>query len=133
MKHILSALLVVFFAGTSQAADKKIGNVILVEREIQDIYNTCLKNIDSPTDKPQNFFACSMKYITPGELAVSSGVVLRLLDQRCSVVGEALKGTLLITFATSRSPSTFESAKDCFGRAIANLKDPVKTLVYSVE
>lgn len=133
MKHMLSVLLVLSFVSASQGADRKLGNVILVEREIQDIYSTCLKNMDSPTDKPQNFFSCSMKYITAGEWPVSSGIAFRLINEKCSVIGEALKGTLLITFATSRSPSSFEGARDCLNRAISNLKDPVKSLVYTVE
>lgn len=126
---VIASLLVAF---TAQAADRKVGTVMAVEREISDLYNTCLKEVQDPTDKPQSFFSCAIRYTTDGELPVSKGRVLRLKDERCHVVGETINGVLMITFAGAKSPSTFEASRACLEKAL-NEKDFVKVIVYTLE
>ncbi len=125
----IASLLVAFSA---QAADRKVGNVVAVEREISDLYNTCLKEIQDLTDRPQNFFSCAIKYTTDGELPVSRGRVLRLKDERCQVVGETINGVLMITFSGAKTPSTFEASRACLAKALSE-KDFIKVIVYTLE
>lgn len=117
---------------TVHAGDRKIGNVIAVEREISDIYTTCLKKTDADTSKPQTFFSCGFKYIVDGEIAVNSGRVVKLIDDKCSVIGEAINGTLIITYASAQKPSTFEASRMCLERALT-AKDSLKMMVYTIE
>lgn len=126
------AIAALFVALSSHAADRKVGNVIAVEREIPDLYNTCLKNLQGPTDKPQSFFSCAFKYITDGEIPVSKGRVLKLMNERCQVVGESTNGFIMITFAGAKSPSTFEASRACLERALSE-KDFVKVIVYTLD
>lgn len=125
----IASLLVAFSA---QASDRKVGNIIAVEREISDLYNTCLKNVSGATDKPQSFFSCAIKFTTDGELPVTKGRVLKLMDERCQVVGEAMNGVVLITFSGTKSPSTFETSRACLERSLS-AKDFVKVIVYTLE
>lgn len=125
----IASLLVAF---TAQASDRKVGSVIAVEREISDLYNTCLKNLGGPTDKPQSFFSCGIKFSTDGEIPVTKGRVLKLMDDRCQVVGEAINGVVLITFAGTKSPSTFETSRACLERSLS-AKDFIKVIVYTLE
>lgn len=132
MKKVFFILVALTVGVGAQAGDRKIGNVVAVEREISDIYNTCLKKADSDTSKPQSFFSCSIKYIVDGEIAVSSGRMIKLIDDKCSVIGEAINGTLIITYASAQKPSSFESSRTCLERALI-AKDPLKLLVYTIE
>lgn len=125
-------LVSLLFVASAHASDRKVGNVIAVEREVSDIYSTCLKNGPENTTKPQSFFSCAIKYTTDGELPVSKGRVIKLVDDKCSVVGETANGTLLITFAAAKSPSTFEASRSCLERALST-KDYVKVIVYTLE
>lgn len=126
---IFAALFVTF---TAQASDRKVGNVIAVEREIPDLYNSCLKNMQDSTDKPQSFFSCAIKYTTDGEMPVSKGRLLKLMDERCQVIGEAISGNLVITFAGKKAPSTFETSRACLEKALSD-KDFAKVIVYTLE
>lgn len=125
---VLASMILAFSAN---AADRKVGNVIAVEREVNDLYNTCIGKVED-TAKPKSFFSCGIKYTTDGELPVSKGRVLKLIDDKCSVVGETMNGVLLITFAGSQNPSTFEVSRLCLERALSP-KDSVKVILYTLE
>ncbi|KYG63356.1 hypothetical protein [Bdellovibrio bacteriovorus] len=126
---VVASMLLAFSA---QANDRKVGNVIAVEREINDVNATCLKNVSGETDKPQSFFSCAIKYTAAGEIPVSKGRAFRLDDERCQVYGETMNGVLLITFGTKERSSTFEASRACLGRSLA-AKDSVKVVVYTLE
>ncbi|MEK2644280.1 hypothetical protein [Bdellovibrio sp. BCCA] len=125
---VLATMLMAF---TVHAADRKVGNVIAVEREITDLYNTCLGKVEDTT-KPKSFFSCGIKYTTDGELPVSKGRVIKLIDDKCSVVGETMNGVLLITFSGAQNPSTFEASRACLEKAVMP-KDSVKVVLYTLE
>ncbi len=126
---VLASLLLAFSA---QAGDRKIGNVIAVEREITDIYDTCLKAVDGDTSKPKSFFSCGIKYVGAGELPVSKGRVLKLVDERCNVWGDSMNGVILITFAGAGNTSSFETSRACLERATTP-NNSVKVVVYTHE
>lgn len=117
---------------SAHAGDRKVGNIIAVEREISDIYTICLKKTGADTSKPQDFFSCGFKYVSEGEIAVSSGRFLKLSDDTCSVIGESINGALLITYSGTKKPSTFETSRACLEKAIT-AQGSVKMMVFTVE
>lgn len=120
----------------ANAGDRKLGTVVAVEREVSDVYETCLKKTDTDGNKPKPFYSCSFKYIQDGEMALTSGRIVTLIDDRCSVLGEALNGNVIMTYSSTEKASGFESARTCLARALARAlagKDSVKMLVYTVE
>ncbi|WII73592.1 hypothetical protein QJS83_06865 [Bdellovibrio sp. 22V] len=131
MFFVLASMFVAFSAN---AADRKVGNVIAVEREVPEIYDTCLSNMgDQDTTKPRSFYSCAIKYTTAGEIPVSQGRVLRLKTDKCDVHGEAFNGVILITFANiSKDTATFEPSRSCLKNALTG-KDYVKAIVYTLE
>lgn len=127
---ILASLLVSF---SVQASDRKVGNVIAVEREISNIYKTCLDNLSSDdTGEAKSFFACGIRYLTDGEMAISTGRVLRLKDAQCKVEGFVKNGVLMITFSTTKNTSGFAESRLCLEKATL-ASNSAKTLVYTVE
>lgn len=119
------------FAFSAHAGDRKVGNVIAVEREISNVYNTCLSQVEDTTGS-KSFFSCGIKYVTDGETPVSKGRVLKLMDDKCSVVGETMSGVLFITFSSAQERSTFEVARMCLEKALL-AKNSVKVIVYTIE
>lgn len=127
---VAASLLLAF---TAQASDRKIGNVIAVEREIKDVYSTCLKNVTGDTTGSKFFFSCAIKYVTPGEIPVTKGRAFRLHDEHCSVNADfANSGVLFVTFSSAKDTSTYETSKACLQQALTNIAS-VKTLVYTLE
>lgn len=128
---IFAALLVSFSA---HAQDRKIGNVVAIEREIPNLKETCLKNTDDNADsKPNSFFACAFTFVSKSEIAITSGRVLTLRDKECNVLGEAEKGSIMITFTTTKiGKSTFQESVACLEKALAT-NNSLKLLVYSFE
>ncbi len=129
---LLFVLASLFLAMTAQAEDRKVGTVIAVEREISDLKNTCLKATQDDRSKPASFFSCAIKYVGDGEMAISKGRVLKLMDERCQVVGESVNGVIFITFASAKNRSTFEESQACLERALVN-KDYLKVVLYTLE
>ncbi|NUN04154.1 MAG: hypothetical protein HUU57_00210 [Bdellovibrio sp.] len=115
-----------------QAVDKKLGNVIAVERDLLNLSETCIKNVISDITKPSSFFSCAVKFTTGAETPVSKGTIFKMIDNNCSVVAEAINGTLLVTFAGAKSSSSFEASRACLETALAD-KEPLKVLLYTVE
>jgi hypothetical protein len=113
-------------------ADRKIGNVIAVEREISDVYTQCLNNMMTATSEPKALFSCAIKYARDGELPVSKGRILKLVDQSCSVTGDHANGSIIITFTGARNPSTFESARSCLQKSLAE-KESLRVILYTLE
>lgn len=127
---VLASMLLAFSAN---AADRKVGNIVAVEREISDIYNTCIKSLqDEDTSKPAYIFSCAFKYLNDGEMAVSKGRIVKLMDDKCTVIGDAANGTIMITFNTAKSPSSFEESRLCLERALTP-KNSAKVIVYTLE
>lgn len=129
---IAFVLISMLLAFSVQAADRKVGTVIGVEREIPDVYSTCLKNVSGDTSKPKSFFSCAIKYVDDGELPVTKGRAFRLTDDRCSVHGDLTNGVLFITFTGAKNPSSFEVSRGCLERSLPN-NASVKAIVYTLE
>lgn len=122
-----------FISFSAHAVDRKLGQVIAVERELTDVYDTCLKTVSGDVSKPSSFFSCTVKFATAPEMPISKGNIFRLIDQNCSVTGEAINGTLLITFSGAKSNSTFEASRLCLENTLAANKNSVKLHIYTIE
>ncbi|AZZ35555.1 hypothetical protein CIK05_01640 [Bdellovibrio sp. qaytius] len=128
---LIFALTATLIAFSAQANDRKIGNVIAVERQITNIYDSCLSKVSGDTSKDQDFFICTINFLkTPTEMAITKGGLIRLVDSNCKVYGDAANGALLITFGKAQGLSDFAAAKNCLAQA--TLK-PVNVNVYTVE
>ena len=117
---------------SAQANDVKLGNVIAVEREITNIYETCLENVNADTSKPARMFLCSYRFTKNNEIGMTKGRAFLLKNDQCDVHAEVMNGSLLVSFATPRPTSDFEVSKECLATALRN-SPPVKSLIYAVE
>lgn len=134
MKLIL-AIAATLVAFSARASDHKLGNVIAVEREITNIYDTCLQSLMGDTSKDQSFFYCGFSYLKSStEVPVTKGGMIRFSDDRCRVDADAANGFMSITFGRAAQGSTtnLETAKVCLQRALQN-QNSVKVLVYTME
>lgn len=109
------ALLATMVAFSANAADRKLGNVILVEREIPNPYDLCVKNMIDKVEKPQTSFYCVIKYTKPMvELPVSGKISpITYKDDNCKVRSESGNGSMIIGFGPEDKPVDFETAKAC--------------------
>lgn len=132
MKIIL-ALALTIFAFSAQATDKKIGNVIAVERQITNIYDSCIETTGKSAQSARPYFICSVKYLqSPHEVAVGKGGVIRFQEQGCSVQADTDGGFLFIVYGKSEGNSDFQTAKACLQSALEKNKT-VSAIVYTVE
>lgn len=130
MKRLI--FLSLFIGFSAQASDVKLGNVIAVEREITNIYETCIQNITGDTSKPTRMFICSFRFTKNNEIGMSKARAFFMKNEQCDVHAEISNGSMLMTFATPQPTSSFEASKECLATAIRN-SPPVKSLIYAVE
>ncbi len=130
MKSLIILSLLIGFS--AHAHDVKLGNVIAVEREITNIYETCLQHVNTDTSKPARMFLCSYRFTKTNEIGMTKGRAFVLKNDQCDVHAEVMNGSLLVSFATSRPTSNYEISKECLATAIRN-SPPVKSLIYAVE
>lgn len=138
MKTIFSALtlaLALTAVTTAHASDRKIGNVIAVERTIDDVYQTCVDQLKDV--KGDNSFA-SCKFDakkTNADYSQGTQRVLTLWKDGCEVEGSVMNGTVLVTFQATGAKATLEDSKACLRKAIDGnqTKDSFKFIVYTIE
>ncbi|WP_413582587.1 hypothetical protein [Bdellovibrio sp. HCB288] len=108
------ALLATLVAFSAQAADQKLGNVILVEREIPNPYELCVKNVIDKTDKKQNSFYCVIKYTKASmEMPVGKSSPITYSKEHCKVRSEIGNGNMMIGFGPEKVAVDFETARAC--------------------
>jgi hypothetical protein len=114
-----------------QASDRKVGNVIVVERTVSDVYDNCLKEIRGDVSKPSAFFTCVITLTQqPYEVLLTKGY-LNYTTEKCNVESELAVGKMLITFGT-KTPGSFEDGKACLTEALAHQPAP-KVLIQTLE
>lgn len=132
MKFIF-AVAATMIAFSAQANDRKIGNVIAVERQITNIYDTCLSNVKTDITKEQTFFFCSFSFKKSAlEMPVTEGGLIRFTDSKCHVEADAENGIFFLTFGKVKGTSDFATAKNCLALATQN-KNSVNAIVYTIE
>lgn len=135
MKRLFFSFVVLFAIHSPFAAnaDTKLGSVIAVERQLNNIYDGCLQNLTGDWQGKHFFFMCGIRYLNPSsELPVTRGGVIRFVDGDCSVDGELANGKLLLTFGHSKAATDLDTAKSCLRRGLTN-RDSMKVVVYTIE
>ena len=127
------AVAATLIAFTAQANDRKLGNVIAVERQITNIYDKCLSKVSSDTTKDSSFFICSFSFLkSSAETQIAKKYVINFATNDCRVNGEAVNGFLFMTFGKANGTSNFATAKNCLAQAIDN-NTAVNVNVYTIE
>ena len=129
---IFASILVLMVAFSTQAADKKLGHVIAVEREINNLYQTCLNSVNQDAEKTASFFSCSIRTLKDNELSLTSRGFIRENNEKCQTNADVKNGNILITFGLTKGSSTLNEAKDCLAQALLK-NDSLKLSVFTVE
>lgn len=147
MKSVLSVLaMVLSFSAftTAQAADKKIGNLIAVERTIDNVYQTCAAQIKNETSPKQtangealpSFFACKLDAGSKDfDFMPKYQRLLTHSDSVCDIEGFAQNSSALITVQMKGKSLGAENAKNCLQRALdaSENKDSFKFTIFTIE
>ncbi len=113
------ALLATLVAFSAKAADRKLGNVILVEREIPSAFDLCVKNMIDKTDKKQPMFYCVIKYTKANmEMPIGKNSPVTYTDDTCIVRSEVGNGNLMIGFGPNKEPVDFDTARACLQKGL---------------
>lgn len=132
---VLTLALAFTAVSTAHAADRKIGNVIAVERTINDVYQTC---VDQLKDHKGDTAFASCKFDakkTNADFSQGSQRVLTLMKDGCQVEGTAQNGVVLVIFEATAPKSTLDDSKACLRKAIdaSTNGDAFKIIVFTVE
>lgn len=138
MKTIFSALtLALAFTAvtTAHAADRKIGNVIAVERTVDDVYASCVDQVKDQKEE-STFASCKFDLKkTNADFSQGAQRLLGLMKDGCEVEAYAQSGMILVTFQATGAKSTLSDSKACLRKAIdaAPNRDSFKAIVFTVE
>lgn len=113
------------------AKDVQLGNVVAVERSIDNIYDKCLSSMDKPGAGSEYFFSCAFRYIKTGETPITNGRAFNYTEGNCRVNAETVNGNVFITFSTDRNTSGFEESRACLAKSVAGNKT-IKVIVYTI-
>ena len=131
--RLFIAVAATLIAFTAQANDRKLGNVIAVERQITNLYDNCLSKISSDTTKDSSFFICSYSFLkSSAETQIAKKDVINFVSNDCRVNAEAVNGFIFMTFGKAKGQSNFATAKSCLAQAIDN-NTAVNVNVYTIE
>lgn len=144
MKLIFSALtlaLALTAISTAQAADKKIGNVIAVERTIDDVYNTCIDQLkDNPPVSGTNLLSCSFDAKkTSGDFTADGvrgyNVLMTYNKENCQVEASLKNGLIFVMFQATGAKATQDDSKACLKKGLDNSvnKDSFKFTAFTIE
>ena len=130
---VFALIIASFFAISAQAGDRKVGNVIAVEREITNVYESCVQNITGDTTKQRDIFVCNFSFLkSPNEVSLGKGGVIRYKDDACVVNADTGNGVVLVVFGPAKGTTTLDHAKVCLQRALQN-NNSVTAVIYTVE
>jgi hypothetical protein len=136
MKWILSALSMVL-AFNVYAADKKVGNVIAVERTLENVFATCIDEVqkDKTFDPNAQYFGCGMDAISGNESVPGNQRLLRVRTETCTVDADIVGTRAVIMFNGMEKKANFASARACLETALrgANNGSTLKFTVFTVE
>jgi hypothetical protein len=110
------------------AADKKIGNVIMIERDVNNVYDRCLAELkNEDRDRKQQF--CTLQITTsPLEVLMNRNGGIRYKTPNCMVESDFGNGKMLMIFEALGKDSTLADAKRCLQNAVNENSDIVATI-----
>ncbi|RYZ86220.1 MAG: hypothetical protein EOP06_14905 [Proteobacteria bacterium] len=120
----------------AQAADKKIGSVVAVERSVENILTTCVDQVkkDKYQDPTGQYFSCSYAIVKPGESIPAGQRFLALRTSECNVDAEAKDTKVVVFFGGNDMKSNLTTAQNCLETALQEKKiNDFKVIVHTVE
>jgi hypothetical protein len=110
------------------AADKKIGNVIMIERDVENVYTRCIADLkDQDREKEQQF--CALQITTsPFEVMMNRNGGIRYRTPNCQVDSDFGNGKMLVSFQALGKDATLADSKRCLQNAVNENSDIVATI-----
>jgi hypothetical protein len=142
MTQILSALTLVAtltLGFTAHAADKKIGNVIAVERSIDNVFQTCTAQVEKAKDydPKARYFACSLDVSKAGvaEMSPNNQRLLRVRGTSCTIDADLKDTSIFMMFNGNDNKAGYTAARACLKEVMddAANNDGFKFTVFTVE
>lgn len=133
---VTTVMITLSLTSPAMAADRPLGTVVAVERDIPNVYQSCVDQVKLDPKQPTSFFFCKFPATkNKVEFSIGEQFVLMLDKDGCTVEGVVNNSTLLITFGTNPERSSFDSAKACLRKAFdaSPNKDDLKFIIYSVQ
>jgi hypothetical protein len=111
MKALMVLIVLFGFIGNAQA-DEDVGHLVLVEREITNVYDRCLKTLSPSVDRQSHL--CGMKIIKdPYERLYLIGRAYTYRVGYCDVFGEFGTGSLMLFFQSHKPNSNQQDDLNC--------------------
>ena len=132
---ILALICSLGFVVSAQAADRKLGNVIAVERTLENIYQGCIDQV-KPEDSPMALYSCSFDPKTnTADFAAGRTNLLNMNKDGCMVEGVLQNSVVHIMFQGRSAKANFADAKACLRKAIdaSPNKDSFKYTIFTIE
>jgi hypothetical protein len=131
MKTII-ALAAMAFTFSAHASDTRLGSVVAVQRQVDNLYSTCIANVNGDTTQPNSFFSCVIPVAKANELSVTTSRFVHEFNDRCLTEGTLQNGKILITFGTAKDESSFNEAKTCLAQGLMK-NNSVTATIYTVD
>lgn len=138
MKRVLTLFTLVSsvsLVSTAFASDRKIGNVIAVERTLNNVYQSCIAQIKDSADK-SSFQACAFNPKSgPSDSAPGKQSLLHFNNKVCTVEAQLQNNVIFVTYQSLNPKATLEHTKACLRDALDSSpnKDSFKFLMHTVE
>jgi hypothetical protein len=122
----------------TQAADRKIGNLIVVERSIDNVYQACVDQFETKkaTEATAVFYSCTFETKkTNADIAPATQRVLKLSNPGCEVEGFLQNSIILVSIQIKTANPSIAAARSCVQQAInaSPNKDSFKFITYTIE
>lgn len=110
------------------AADRKIGNVIMIERDVENIYDRCVAGLkDEDREKTDQFCAIQITQ-SPMEVMMNRTGGMRYKTPNCVVDSDFGNGKILISFRALGKDAKLADAKRCLQNAVNENSDVIATI-----
>lgn len=114
------------------AADKKVGTMIMVERDVDNVYDRCIAAL-KPEDGNKASQFCVVQITTnPYEVMLNRTGGIRYRSPNCSVDSDFGNGKMLVSFQALGKGATLADAKRCLQNA-ANENSDIVVTIQTVE
>jgi|GEM_PF-1425607 hypothetical protein len=125
LAFVFLSLLIGFSAS---AADRKIGNVIVVERDIENVFSRCMEDLNRKPPKAQWLTCFLVVTKNQGEILLNKGGAFRLTNPRCEVDSEFGGTGLMINFQAKGANATREDSINCLRTALQQNQEIIATV-----
>ncbi|MBC7371544.1 MAG: hypothetical protein H7326_08270 [Bdellovibrionaceae bacterium] len=135
MKFMI-ALIAIAFAINVQASDKKLGNVIAVERTVENVYATCVDQMqkDREHNPADRYYICKLDVAATSSDSTPGGQrILTVRSPDCTIDTELKDSKVLLMVNGNAAKANFASAKACLKTAMDQNGDTLKFVIFTIE